>query len=83
MSTQNQTTTEADSRGHEQTARELENERARLAREVIEHEDRAAFARYGARHWQVTLDGVLLAVVLYKRGASTVCDVLNGKAVIR
>jgi hypothetical protein len=37
----------------------------------------ASVDRYGARHWAVWLDGQLLAVTLYKKGALEVAHVLT------
>ncbi len=33
--------------------------------------------RYGARHWAVWLDGELVVVALYKKGATTVAGKLR------
>lgn len=33
--------------------------------------------RYGMRHWAVWLDGELVVVALYKRGAATVAEKLR------
>ena len=34
--------------------------------------DRLSITRYGSRYWAVWLDGQLLAVTLYKKGAQSV-----------
>lgn len=33
--------------------------------------------RYGSRHWAVWLDGELVVVALYRKGAATVADKLR------
>ena len=47
------------------------------ARSVNGHETRTIVSRYGERHWAVYLNGELLAVTVYKKGALAVQDALS------
>ncbi len=39
--------------------------------------ERLSITKYGQRHWAVWLDGELLAVTLYKKGARAVASVIT------
>ena len=39
--------------------------------------DRLSITKYGSRYWAVWLDGQLLAVTLYKKGAQSVASAIT------
>lgn len=46
---------------------------------IVHLSDRLRIERYGQRHWAIYLDGNLLAVTVYKKGALAVALMLLGK----